>query len=198
MTFQFAPLKPGSFDFVMIDPAWPWKVWSAKGNKKSPEAQYDTMTWEDIMALRPQDLLAPGGAMVVWGTWPLYGKQQMIVENCWGLEVQTGGAWSKRTKTGKLRWGPGHIHRTVCEPFMIATKRGHKLRGRGIKNLIEQTAELEIPGLARQHSRKPSEVYRHFEALTPGWRRADVYTRERREGWEPFGHEIDKFGIENG
>jgi N6-adenosine-specific RNA methylase IME4 len=193
MTFDFAPLKPRSFDLVMIDPAWPWATWSEKGKAKSPDSQYETQTWDEIYGLPVADLLHDGGAVIVWCTWPLFGKQHMIVENVWGLRVQTGGAWSKRTKNGKLRWGTGHVMRSVCEPFIIATKGKNKLRGRSIKNLIESSEGVEIEGLAREHSRKPDEVYKHFENLTPGWRRADIYSRQRRAGWTGFGKELDKF-----
>lgn len=193
MSFEFSPLEPGSFDFVMIDVSWEWETWSPKGAKKSPIVHYKPMPWSQVERLPVRQLLAPGGVVWIWGTWPLFGRQHLIAENCWGLKVQTGGAWSKRTKSGKLRWGPGHIIRSVCEPFMIATMPGHKLRGKAEKNLIECLDKLELHGVARRHSEKPEEAYELVERLTPGWRRADIYARWRRDGWTGFGDELGKF-----
>ena len=191
MSFFFDPLPRYSFDVVNIDFPWPWETWADTGRKKSP--QYDCMTLDEIAATAADELLAPGGVMVAWATFPLLGKQHLILENAFGLDVKTGGVWSKRTASGKLRWGPGHIIRTVCEPFLIACKRGHKLRGKDVHNLIETFDRLELPGVARESGRKPDEAYQLMEKLTPGWRRADVFARQSRDGWTTWGRERTKF-----
>jgi N6-adenosine-specific RNA methylase IME4 len=187
----FAPLPLESFDIVHADFPWDWTTYSAKGRKKS--LQYDCMTWDEIVQSNPQDLLTDRGVAIFWMTWPLIAKQSMIIENCFGLEIKTGGAWAKRTRSGKLRWGTGYIMRSVCEPFVVACRKGHKFRGRAEKNLIETLSELEFPGLAREHSRKPEEMYQMVERMTPGWRRADLFARQSRRGWSTFGRERTKF-----
>ena len=187
----FAPLKVGSVDLGVWDYPWPWKTYSEKGRKKSPD--YDTMTWEEIEDSRPQDTLSPTGVGFFWVTWPLIAKQSRIIEDVFGLEVRTGGAWSKRSRTGRLRWGPGHISRTVCEPYLIAARKGHGFKGRDFKNLLETFGEAELPGLARENSRKPDEFYSELERLTPGWRRADIFARQSRAGWTTWGNEKTKF-----
>ena len=193
MTFAFAPLKPGAHDFVMIDCPWPFEVRTKNGIKKSPEAHYKTMPMDEIAKLPVADLLADGGVVWMWCTWPLFGQQHLICENAWGLKVRTGGAWSKRTRSGKLRVGTGYVLRTVCEPFLIAAKHGHKFRARGkALNLIETLDCLELPGRAREHSRKPDEAYELVERLTPGWTRADVFAIDVRPGWNQFGDELGK------
>ena len=50
-----------------------------------------------------------------------------------------------------------------------------------------------IDGLAREHSRKPDEAYSLLEALTPGARRCDVFSRQKRDGWDNWGREANKF-----
>lgn len=191
MSFFFEPLKPRSFDLVHIDFPWPWETWSDAGKKKSP--QYDCMTFDQIASCQADELLAPGGVMVAWTTWPLIGKQHLILENSFGLDVKTGGVWSKRTRYGKVRWGTGHILRSVCEPFLIACRKGHKLRGPAEKNLIETMDDIELHGVARENSRKPEEMFALLERLTPGWRRADIFSRQSRDGWSTWGNEKTKF-----
>lgn len=184
-----------SYDLVMIDPPWPWATYSDAGQEKSPEAQYSTMSFDDIDAMRVGDLLAPGGVMFLWCTWPLIERQAATLRR-WGLEAKTGGVWAKRTKKGLLRWGPGYILRSVCEPFLIGALPGHQARGAGIPNLIETVCDGVLDGVAREHSRKPDEVYRMLEALSPGARRADIFARQVRRGWDGWGNELSKFGTE--
>lgn len=187
----FRGLPLGAFDLAMIDFPWPWETWADSGRSKTPG--YDTMTLREIEQTRPQDLLSPTGCALFWCTWPLIAKQSRIIEDVFGLEIKTGGAWSKRGVNGKLRWGPGHIIRTVCEPYLITARKGHGLRGRNWKNLLETFSDSELPGLARENSRKPDEFYAELERLTPGWVRADVFSRQSRPGWTIWGREKTKF-----
>jgi N6-adenosine-specific RNA methylase IME4 len=48
-------------------------------------------------------------------------------------------------------------------------------------------------GIAREHSRKPDEFYGIIAKKTPGLRRVDVFAREKREGWDAWGDEVEKF-----
>lgn len=196
MTWPFKGLRRGSFDFVKVDPAWHFNLWSAQGEEKSPQAQYDTMTIEEVCELPVRDLLKPtGGAGWLWTTWPMVaaGLHTRVLD-AWGVFGKTGGSWAKRTGRGLLRWGPGFIHRTVCEPYIIfstSPTNGSGLRGRDQKNMIETLDAIQFDGLAREHSRKPDEAYRICEVLTPGAKRADVFARQRRHGWTGFGRELD-------
>lgn len=193
MSFPFAPLVPGAYDFVMLDPPWHFDVRSKKGDAKSPQAQYPTMTLDEIAALPVADLLAPGGVVWLWGTWPLFGQQHLLCERAFGLKVRTGGAWAKRTRSGKLRHGTGFVLSSTCEPFLIAARDGHRFKANGRHgNLIESVENLCLDGLAREHSRKPEEAYRLVEAMTPGWRRADVFAIDVRDNWEQFGNQLGK------
>lgn len=192
MTFHFAPLEPHAYEFAMIDPAWPWVSRTVRGYSKS--AEYKTMPMDKIAELPVRDLLTSHGVVWLWCTWPLLGRQHLIAEQAWGLSVKTGGAWAKRTRNGLLRPGTGFILRSVCEPFLICTLKGHRLRAKGAAyNLIESVEAIELNGRAREHSRKPDEAYRLVEKLTPGWKRADVYARQRRVGWDGYGDELGMF-----
>jgi len=183
-----------SYDVAVIDPPWAWKAYSDKGLAKSPEAQYRTMSLDDISALRIGDLLAPAGVLICWGTWPLLEKQYQVIRN-WGLNPVTGGVWAKRTINFKLRWGPGYVLRSVCEPFVVATLRGAVVKGSSVANLIETIEDGVVDGLAREHSRKPDEFYSMVDTLVPVGRRADIFARSQRAGWDCAGNEVDKFDV---
>ncbi|BDA84989.1 DNA methyltransferase [Aureimonas sp. SA4125] len=181
-----------AFDVVMVDPPWPWATYSDKGLEKSPEAQYATMSLDDIAALRVGDLLAPSGVLVMWATWPLIERQCAIMRG-WGVAPVTGGVWAKRTVNGKLRWGTGYVLRSVCEPFLVGRLEGAAIARGKVPNLLETLVDAAVDGLAREHSRKPEEFYQLIETLVPDGRRADIFARQRRVGWDSFGNEADKF-----
>lgn len=182
--WPFGNLAMFGFDFVMADPPWPWRAYSDKGLEKSPEAQYATMSMDDIAALPIGDLLAPSGVLWLWGTWPLLDRQ-IDMPARWGLAYKTGGVWAKRTVNGKLRWGPGYLFRTVCEPYVLATLPGSGWRGSSETNLID--------GLAREHSRKPEEAYALVERVMPAARKLELFSRQSRDGWSTWGNEATKF-----
>jgi len=46
---------------------------------------------------------------------------------------------------------------------------------------------------AREHSRKPDEAYALVAALYPDQEKIDVFSRERREGWDQFGDQTEWF-----
>ncbi len=191
--WPFTPLRMFGYDVVMADPAWPWEAYGPGGYAKSPEAAYRTMSWDEIEALPVGQLVGAGGVLWLWCTWPLISRQAAILQ-AWGFKLKTGGAWAKRTRSGKLRWGPGYLIRSVCEPFLIGSiGDAHRIRGRRHVNLIETVSDALVDGLAREHSRKPEEAYRLLEALTPDARRADLFSRQTRPGWDGWGDEVGKF-----
>ncbi len=198
MNWPFDPLLPFGFDLVVADPPWPWKAYSAKGQEKSPEAQYETMTLNAIAGLPVGDLLSPGGVLVTWTTWPLVANGEALrVMRAWGLPAVTGGVWAKRTVTGKLRWGTGYQARSLCEPYFLSSLGGKVMNGRAFPNLIETLVEeieaSSIDGTAREHSRKPDEFYDLLARLSPEARRLELFSRETRPGWTGWGNEATKF-----
>lgn len=194
MSWPFDPLRPFSYDLVNVDPPWNFDLRSAKGEAKSPQAQYSTMTLDEVRRLPVGDLLAPGGVAIMWTTWPLVaiGAHTEVIR-AWGLKPVTGGGWAKRTATGKLRWGPGYIARSLHEPFIIASLPDADWSGASFPNLVETLEADSLDGLAREHSRKPDEFYARVEAAWPEARRADLFARESRVGWSTWGNETTKF-----
>lgn len=190
----FDPLKPQSFDLVMIDVPWPWKNYTTAFNWRSPEAKYDTMPLDQAAELPVRRLLKPGGVVWAWFTFPMMPEACSIATQCWGLRYQAGGGWGKRTVNGHLRMGNGLVIRGALEGFMILQNgTGGGLRMRSVRNLIETFGDKEVQGVARGHSRKPEEIYDMLKAHTPGWKRADIFSTKRRQGWTSWGKQTGKY-----
>jgi N6-adenosine-specific RNA methylase IME4 len=180
--WPFAPLNVHSYDLVVIDPPWPFKTWSQAGQAKSGSSHYRIMTIDKIMALPVRGLLKDHAVVLLWATGAML-AQAIDVMRAWGVSFKTELAWRKVTRNGKVRVGCGFWARTMHEPVLLGT--------------VGKPPKFTLPscfdGLAREHSRKPDEFYRMISERTPGLRRADLFAREHREGWDCWGDEVEKF-----
>ncbi len=186
MTWPFGALAPLSFDLLMVDPPWAFALRSAKGEAKSPQAQYACMSLDEIKAL-PVAQLARGDALLwLWATHPML-PQALDVMVAWGFTFSTSGVWVKTTRTGKLNFGTGYVLRSASEPFLI---------GRVGRPRTARTVRTVIQAPVREHSRKPDEAYAAAEVLAiDASRRADLFSRESRPGWSAWGHEAGRFDV---
>jgi N6-adenosine-specific RNA methylase IME4 len=198
------------YEFGMVDPPWPTKMRSPKGESKSSAAQYGSMAFEEICALPVDRIMAKTSVLMLWCTWPmvLYGGDPDLryldhnaarsrvgeVVKSWGYRYVSGGAWFKRTVTGKPSFGPGYRVRTSCEPFFLCIKGNPStVAARRMRNAIESIVDNAFDGLRREHSRKPEEAYQWCEQYLPGARRVELFSRTTRPGWDTWGYEAGKF-----
>lgn len=173
----------GSFDLIMADPPWRFELYSDKGEEKSAQAHYRTMTLEDIKALPVAGLASDACVLWLWATAPML-DQQIDVLRAWGFEFKTQGVWVKTTTNGKIGFGTGYVLRNAHEPFLIGT-RGKPETARNVRSVVM--------GRVRAHSQKPDEAYRAAEALMPDARRVELFSRTNRKGWSVWGDEVGKF-----
>ncbi|WP_026190762.1 MT-A70 family methyltransferase [Methylobacterium sp. WSM2598] len=184
MSWPFDPLPPLSFDLIMVDPPWAFSLRSAKGEAKSAQAQYGCMSLDAIKALPVAHLARQDALLWLWATHPML-PQALAVMAAWGFSFTTSGVWVKTTSGGKLAFGTGYVLRSASEPFLIG-KFGRPRTARDVRTVIVAPA--------REQSRKPDQPYEAAEALATGaTRRADLFSRETRAGWEAWGAEAGLF-----
>jgi N6-adenosine-specific RNA methylase IME4 len=115
------------------------------------------------------------------------------VMRAWGFEpTAMGFVWVKLNLKAPsmgfterdLFFGPGLTTRKNAE-YVVLGRRGHP------KRLAKDVFEI-IVAPRREHSRKPAEAYRRIERYCAG-PRLDLFPRERRDGWIPYGDEATKF-----
>lgn len=190
--WPFGSIPPLSFDVILADPATRFETWSDAGEDKSPQAQYETMSWEQLRAM-PVSHLGRGDAMLfLWACWPTL-RESIALMEAWGFRYVTGGAWHKRTKHGKTAFGTGYVLRSASEPFLIGTL-GSPLTANNIRGVIESEDLDVIDAAVRGHSRKPDEQYEFCHRLNPrALKFIELFARQRQPGWEAWGNEVDKF-----
>lgn len=181
--WPWGDLQPHSYDFIMSDFAWNYKLRSNKGEAKSAQAKYRTMSLDEIMSLPVLDLCAENSLHWMWATNPMLDKAMMVMK-AQGFEFKTAGTWLKVTKHGKIGFGTGYILRCSNEPFLIGTRGNPK---------TTKSVRSGFTGLVREHSRKPEEAFAAAEKLMPNARRLELFSRTNRPGWDHFGDEAGKF-----
>ncbi|ABS68846.1 MT-A70 family protein [Xanthobacter versatilis] len=181
--WQFGDLKMFGYDLIVADPPWDFELYSEAGEGKSAKAHYGTMKLDEIAALRVGDLARGDCLLLLWCCeWMPPAARQRVLD-AWGFTYKTTIIWRKVTRAGKVRMGPGYRARTMHEPVIVAT----------VGNPKHTPFSSVFDGVAREHSRKPEAFYRMVEAAAPKAARADLFSRQRRDGWDAFGNEVEKF-----
>jgi len=140
------------------------------------------MPLAQIMALPVRELLKPDAIVYLWATGAMMPHALATME-AWGIAYKTSFVWRKVTPNGKVRLGTGRWAQSGHELVLLGTV------GKPRCYLMPSIFD----GIAREHSRKPDEFYDKVAKKTPGLRRADLFAREKREGWDSWGDEVGKF-----
>lgn len=182
--WPFGDLKMFGYDMIMADPPWSFEMWSGAGvNHKAAGGQYGCMSLADIKALPVGDLARGDAVLWLWATHPML-PQAFEVMSAWNFRFVTSGVWVKCTRHGKLAFGTGYRLRCASEPFLIGVV-GNPQTARNVRTVIE--------GPVREHSRKPDEAFAEAERMMPRAYRAELFSRQSRDGWDVWGDEADKF-----
>lgn len=181
-----------AYEVIVADPPWDFENYSDKGTSKGADPHYAVMTLDAIKALPAHELARGDCLLLLWTTgWAMATGQAQDVARAWRFKPVTEMVWNKRTAPGappliasKRRMGTGYRVRTMHEPILVCTMGNPK----------HQALPSSFDGVAREHSRKPDEFYDIVGACTRlAIRRADLFSRETRPGFEGWGREHGKF-----
>ncbi len=179
----------GKYSIIYADPPWQFQTYSKRGSlQKSADCHYSCMRLEDIMAL-PVDTLATEDAILfLWITFPLL-REGLETMKRWGFTYKTCGFnWVKRNKKADSYFiGLGYWTRSNSELCLIGTK-GHPKR---VSKAVSQICDARI----MEHSKKPDEIRDRIVELCGDLPRVELFARERADGWDCLGNEIDGMDI---
>lgn len=120
----------------------------------------------------------------MWATYPML-KEALEVINSWGFKYKTiAFQWVKlNKKNGKPFFGLGRWTRGNTECCLLATKgKPHRLSS-SVFQLVQEPIT--------RHSQKPSIVRDKIIELMGDLPRIELFARERAEGWDAFGNEVE-------
>ena len=172
------------YNVIYADPPWAYRAWSKKGNGRSAESHYSTMSIEDIKALPVGELADKDCALFMWITFPLLKEAWEVIE-AWGFTYKSVAfVWIKQNKKSpSLFWGMGYWTRANAELCIIATKGSPKRMSRRVHQVIMTHIE--------EHSKKPQEARIRIEKLMGDVPRIELFARQKSEGWDVWGNEVE-------
>lgn len=182
------------YSVIYADPPWRFETYSAKGKDRAPDQHYSTMPIDDIRALPVTDWAAENAALFLWVYQPML-REAFTLFDAWGFTFKTVAyVWVKITGgqdrlfygQEDVRKGLGYHTRAGTEQVWLAT------RGKGYERLSKGESQVVFSPL-REHSRKPDEIAESIVRLVGDVPRLEMFARTRRQGWEAWGNEADKF-----
>lgn len=174
------PELEGLFDVVSVDPPWPYEgesknVTSFDAVGRRVANPYPEMSIEDIKKIEMP--LMDDAVVLLWTTHKFLPDSFEILKE-WGLDYKATLVWNKE-KIGMGAW-----FRMQCEFCIVGIKGKPYWENTTFRDILNEPR--------REHSRKPDSFFEMIEKITMG-RRLEYFSREKRNGWEVFGNDINKF-----
>jgi N6-adenosine-specific RNA methylase IME4 len=168
------PNLSGLYDIVSVDPPWNY------GRKYDPDGSrianpYPEMSTDEIKKLKIP--FNKDSICFLWTTHKFLPESFKIL-NEWGFEYKATMVWNK------LNIGMGYWFRMQCEFCLLGIKGNPMWLNKSFPEIIEEKK--------REHSRKPDSFYELVDKICLG-RKLEYFSREKRNGWDIFGNDINKF-----
>jgi len=163
----------GQYDLICADP--PWRYRDSGNPRGGVDNHYETMDVDAIKALDPP--VADDAVLYLWTT-VTHVPEALEVLDAWGFEYKSQAVWDKEIM------GSGHWFRGQHE-ILICAVRG---------DISPPEPSDRRPSVFREqrteHSAKPDCVRRWIEEAWPDADKLELFARDNRVGWEPWGNEV--------
>jgi N6-adenosine-specific RNA methylase IME4 len=176
------------YQVVYADP--PWAYYGSKTKMGAAGKHYPLMSKEDIYALPVHEIMESSSALFLWATCPRLDWAIHAIEE-WGLNFRgVAYVWVK-TRLDGVPIGARGVTPTFTKPLteMVLAATPQKT-GRPLRVLdLKQTQTVFAP--VGRHSAKPTEVRFRITSLCEAESRIELFARERTDGWDAWGDEVN-------
>ena len=206
----YETLPCGPFATVVADPPWDYSrklsaggtsgyspVHPSRGGNRGAANHYSTLSLEELTQLPVERAVADQAHLYLWTTGAFIVEAHELAE-AWGFRPKGVIPWIKVKKDAgrHVAAADGDLH--------AALRMGMGLYVRWASEFVVFAVRGKLPALRHdvtgvifaertRHSRKPDELYRLVEAVSPG-PRLELFAREGRAGYEVWGNEIQAAG----
>lgn len=171
-----------NYKVILCDPPWTYNDKAAAG-KRGVSFKYQTMNANALSALNVQGIADGDCALFMWSTPPMMPVALEVMQH-WGFLYKTiAFTWVKKTKNDKVHWGMGNYTRANPEHVLLGVKGKPKRCSASVHSFVE--AKIG------KHSAKPPIVRDKIVQLMGDVPRIELFARERVEGWDAWGNEVD-------
>lgn len=165
------------YNIIYADPAWKY---NDKQNTKllgGAIKHYSTMTIQEICELGVKNITENNAVLFLWTTSPLLEESFKVIKS-WGFKYKTSFIWDK------IKHNMGHYNSVRHEILLIATKGSYTPQ---VKKLFDSVVSEE----RTEHSKKPQVFRDIINTIYPNGNRIELFAREKREGWDVWGNEVE-------
>lgn len=174
------PELKGLFDVISVDPPWPYEGESKEITSYDPNGRRVANPYPEMSIQQIKDIQLPAmenSVLFLWTTHKFLKDSFDILEK-WGFQYKATMVWDKE-KIGMGTW-----LRMQCEFCLVAIKGKPYWNNTSYRDILREPR--------REHSRKPDSFFDMVKNVTLG-RRLEYFSREKRDGWEIFGNDVNKF-----
>jgi N6-adenosine-specific RNA methylase IME4 len=174
------------YKIIYADPPWDYGGRKLNVSSKGKELNdhYSTMKHQDICNLPIKELSDKNCLLFLWVTYPHLEKSFEVIR-AWGFKYSTVVfEWLKMTSTGK----------NVCFMGVWTTGGGIELcllAHKGSVPRISKNIRKMIISERKRHSEKPPETRERIVALVGDLPRIELFARQKTEGWDVWGNEVE-------
>jgi N6-adenosine-specific RNA methylase IME4/predicted transcriptional regulator len=169
-----APTPTEKYRIVYADP--PWSYGNTQPDYHTEQRDhYPVMELQAICDLPVAEWVEDDAVLFLWVTSPIL-EEAFDVIRAWGFNYKASFIWDK------IKHNMGHYNSVRHELLLICTRGSCQP---DVKTLIDSVQSIER---SNKHSQKPVEFYDIIETIYTHGRRLEMFSRERREGWEAYGH----------
>ena len=179
---MFTELDGKRYSIIYADPPW-WYSNVIRNRAKQHSGAYQhypVMKTPEICAMPVSEIAEDHSLLFLWTTAPLM-KDGINVGEAWGFNYSTFAfVWVKPNRPIC-----GQYTISQCE-YCLVFKRDKIPLPRGSR----KQRQLVWRGAGR-HAEKPYEVRHRIEKMFPTQNKIELFARERFEGWDAWGNEIE-------
>ncbi|MFP1762429.1 MT-A70 family methyltransferase [Lonsdalea quercina] len=176
----------GNYRLIYADPPWVYRD-KANDGKRGAGHKYPVMNVNDICRIPVWELADQDSCLLAMWWVPTQPAEALKVLDMWGFRLMTmkGFTWFKTNRRkGNAAIGMGHMTRANSEDCLFA------VRGR-LPHRIDASICQHITAPRMEHSAKPAQVRDLLVQLLGDVSRIELFARQRAEGWDAWGNEVD-------
>ncbi len=177
------------YQIIYADP--PWQFGSKELQKykdvrfTSLEKHYITQKNDWIANLPVKEIIDDDCALFLWST-DAHLKEAITIIEAWGFKYITiAFVWEKISKKGNTVANLGAWTMKNYELCLFGTKGGM------LKYKQKNNIQQKVVAVRNKHSQKPDIVRRKITELFGNLPRIELFAREKIEGWDAMGFDID-------
>ena len=166
------------YNIIYADPPWPIRWTNSNTKSGFKKLQYPTMGIAEMCNLPIQKIMADGCKCFVWTTNGFLLEAFHLIR-AWGFQYDKLWTWCKKTGAG------GHP-RNATEHIVEGTAGFIKTIG-----MHEPATNNWFIAKKGKHSKKPDVAIEMIERFYPNTNKIELFAREKRDGWDAFGNEVE-------